>query len=134
MHPRRTPARRRDAGAAVTDFVLVGTLLALVFAAVLQFGLALHVRNTVVDAAIAGARVGAMVDAGPEAGRAHTRMLLTGSLGSAYAKDVSVTRTVEAGLPVVTVTVRAPLPVLGPLGPAGAWELSGRALDEGYTG
>ena len=41
------PVRRpRDDGAAVVEFVLVGVLLTALFLALVQLGLALHVRNT----------------------------------------------------------------------------------------
>ncbi|BDZ44332.1 TadE/TadG family type IV pilus assembly protein [Naasia aerilata] len=43
-----------DEGSAPVEFVLVGALLTLLVLSVLQLGLALHVRNTVTDAAAEG--------------------------------------------------------------------------------
>ena len=46
----------REAGAAVADFALVSGLVSLLFLAVLQVGLALHIRNTLIACASEGAR------------------------------------------------------------------------------
>ena len=40
---------RSDHGSAVAESVMVMSLLAILFAAILQFGLIIHVRNTVID-------------------------------------------------------------------------------------
>ena len=56
------PAGADDRGSAVVDFALVGGLVALVFAGVLQLTLAQHVRNTLVDCAAEGARYAALAD------------------------------------------------------------------------
>ncbi|HLS33802.1 MAG TPA: TadE/TadG family type IV pilus assembly protein, partial [Brevibacterium sp.] len=76
--------RRADDGSAVAEFVMVSALLTLVFAAVLQIGLAMHVRNTVVDSAIAGARVAAAADRTTADGAQHTALLISTALSSAY--------------------------------------------------
>ena len=51
-----TLPRRDDAGAAVVDFVLVGTLLLFVTFGVIQVGLVLHARNVLAADAAEGAR------------------------------------------------------------------------------
>jgi len=122
--------RRADDGSAVAEFVMVSALLTLVFAAVLQIGLAMHVRNTVVDSAIAGARVAAAADRTTADGAQHTALLISTALSSAYADDVRVATTQRGPHTLITVTVRTPAPVAGLLGPGDSWALQGRALAE----
>lgn len=94
---------------------------------VLQLAIVQHVRNTCIDAAAEGARYGAHVGRDADDAAARTVVLLRASLSSAYAQDVSA-RVVEVdGLPLVRVTVRAPLPLVGLLGPAGTLEVDGHA-------
>lgn len=119
----------RDDGSAVVDAVLVGALTTLLFASVLQVGLALHVRATLIDCAAEGARYGALADRDPGDGAARAADLITMSLASSYAQDVTAARTVLDGLPVVEVQVTAPLPMLGMLGPT-ALTVRGHALAE----
>ncbi len=110
---------------------MVAGLLLFVALAIFQLGLALYVRNTLVSAASEGARVAARADAAPPDGVTRTRSLITSSLGEAYARQVSAARVVgSTGVHVVEVTVSAPLPVVGPLGPAGALVVTGRAFAE----
>ncbi|GAB2675764.1 TadE/TadG family type IV pilus assembly protein [Thalassiella azotivora] len=117
--------RPGDRGSAAVDFVLVGTLLTLMFVALVQLTLVLHVRNTLVDCAAEGARYGAFADRGPQDAAQRTRELIGASLSSRYAADVTATTVDLGGVDVVRVTVRAPLPVIGLLGPAGAIEVDG---------
>ena len=53
---KRALPRRDDTGAAVVDFVLVGTLLLFVSFGVIQVGLVLHARNVLASDAAEGAR------------------------------------------------------------------------------
>lgn len=128
------PGRSResdDSGSAVVDFVMVGALLTLLFVGVVQLAVVLHVRNTLVDCASEGARYGAFADRMPADGAARARELIGLSLSDRYADDVTATTTVLDGVPVVEVTVRAPLPVIGLLGPASAITVTGHGVDEG---
>lgn len=95
--------------------------------AVLQLALALHVRNTLIDAAAEGARYAALLDATLSDGEQRARTLIEVALTPAYARDISAMRAGSADGPIVEVTVRATLPVLGLLGPEGAMEVTGRA-------
>ncbi|HAM26986.1 MAG TPA: pilus assembly protein, partial [Microbacteriaceae bacterium] len=63
---------RRDDGSAVAEFAMVGALLTVLTLSVIQLGLALHIRNTVLDAAAEGARFAALADNGLEDGAART--------------------------------------------------------------
>jgi Flp pilus assembly protein TadG len=64
---------RREEGAAVVDFVLVGTLLLFLFLGVVQVALILHMRNVVTANAAEAARYAAnlQVDAGAAGPKAH---------------------------------------------------------------
>ena len=119
-----------DRGSAVVEFVLVGMMLTFLTLAVLQLALALHVRNTVLDAAAEGARFGALADNTPSDGVARTIELISSAIGAEYAGDVGVSDGEWMGYPAITITVRTTLPVVGPLGPAGALEVSGHAVVE----
>ena len=121
---------RDDRGSAVIEFVLVGMMLTFLTLAVLQLALALHVRNTVLDAAAEGARFGALADNVPADSVARTIELISSAIGPEHAGDVRVSEGEWMGYPAITITVRTTLPVLGPLGPAGALEVSGHAVVE----
>lgn len=121
---------RDDTGSAVVEFTLVGVLLTLLTLAVIQLGLALHVRNTVLDAAAEGARFGALADNVPADGVARTRELITEAIGADYATDVAVGTGEWMGHPAVVVQVRTTLPVVGLLGIGGGLEVSGHAALE----
>jgi Flp pilus assembly protein TadG len=115
----------------VVDFALVGGLLTMLFLGVVQLTLVLHVRNTLVDCATEGARFGARADRDPADGADRAGALIAADLGPAYARQVTAARVTRDGLETVEVTVRAPLPVVGPAGPGRALTVSGHALAEG---
>lgn len=121
---------RDDRGSAPAEFVMVGALLTVMTLSVLQLGLALHVRNTVLDAAAEGARFAALADNTPDDGVARTRDLIATALGPGYAADVTATTGRYLEHPAVTVTVRAPLPLLGLVGLDDGLEVSGHAAVE----
>ena len=122
---------RRERGAAVADFALVSGLVTFVFLGVLQLGFTLHTRNTLVSCAAEGARVAARQGASPADGVARARALIRASLADGYADDVTAsTEDTPSGVRVVVVTVRAPVPVIGPFGIGESMDLVGRAFDE----
>ena len=120
-----------DEGSAVVDFVLVGALTTVLFLAVVQLALALHVRSTLVDCAAEGARYGSLGGHTPSDGAERTRELIAMSLAESYASDVTAEVVEVDGLEVVRVEVTAPLPVIGLLGPGDAMTVEGHALVEG---
>lgn len=128
--PPPRPPGGSEAGAAVTDFVMVSGLLTLLFVAVLQLGVALHVRNTLISCASEGARLGARADASPGDGAARARLLISRAISDAYARDVSAGVETADGVQVVVVRVHAPMPVIGLLGPHDL-DVAGRAFAEG---
>lgn len=121
---------RDDSGSAVVEFTLVGVLLTVLTLAVIQLGLALHVRNTVLDAAAEGARFGALADNRPADGLTRTRELITEAIGADYATDVAVGTGAWQGHPSVIVSVRTTLPVVGLFGVPGGLEVTGHAARE----
>ncbi|QGN56762.1 TadE family protein [Nostocoides sp. HKS02] len=123
-------ARGHDSGSAVADFVLVAALVSVLFVAVLQVGLALYVRNTLIACAAEGARLGARADGDPTQGVARTRELIASSLSARYSRDVTAQVTEVDGVQVLSVRVLAPLPVIGPLGPDRGFDVVGRAFLE----
>ena len=109
------------------DFVLVGGVLTLIFVSIMQLSLVLHVRNTLIDAAGSGARYGTLADRGAADAHERTVDLISASLTDSYGQDVHVEEIVRSGVPTLRVTVRAPLPALGLIGPQGALEVHGHA-------
>lgn len=114
----------------MADFVLVSMLVALLFVGLLQLGLVLHTRNTLMASAGEGARAGARADATPADGVLRARELIAAQLPDRYADGVTGGAEVLSGARVVRITVSAPLPVIGLFGPAGAIEVSARAYAE----
>jgi len=121
---------RQDRGSAVVDFVLVSALLVVLVLAVAQLALAMHVRNTLIAAASEGARYGADADRTPADGAERTRDLIASSLSSRFNGDVSADYDEVDGVPVVTVTVRTRLPLVGWLGPPRGLVVTGHAYAE----
>lgn len=106
---------------------MVSALLTVLTLAVLQLGLALLVRNTLIDAAAEGAHIAALADNTLADGGERTRQLIGSALGEGYAKDVSSAYGTYRGVPAVIVTIRAPLPLAGLFGPDRGLEVSGHA-------
>lgn len=93
----------------------------------MQLTLVLHVRNTLIDAASSGARYGTLADRSPSDAAARTSSIISDAINSSYAQDVSVDQISRGGSLVLQVTVRAPIPVVGLIGPAGLIEVTGHA-------
>ncbi len=130
MSAARSRAQREE-GSAVVDFVLVSVLVVLLFLGVVQLGVALHVRNTLVAAAAEGARYAANADREPDDGAQRARALIEESFGSDLVQDVAAGFEDVAGSRTVVVEVRARLPLVGLLGPDQTLVVRGHAWDEG---
>lgn len=126
-----SPGLGDERGSAVVDFVLVGGLLTAFFLAVIQLALVLHVRNTLIDAASSGARYGTLADRTPADARERTADLIGTALNADFARDVSTSEASFQGIRTLEVTVRAPLPVIGLIGPGGVLEVRGHAASSG---
>ena len=116
-----------EAGSAVAEFALVAALLTILTLSVIQLALALHVRNTVIDAASEGARFGALADNSAQDGVRRTRELITTALGPDYAAHVTSTVAEFQGVSALHITVSSPLPVFGLLGAEKSLEVTGHA-------
>ncbi|GAB3486067.1 TadE/TadG family type IV pilus assembly protein [Flexivirga lutea] len=119
-----------ESGSATAEFALVGALVVLFFLAAFQVGFSLYVRNTLIENATEGARLGARADATPAMGAQRAAELIRASLADRYADNVTAATVTEGGAQVVKVTVRAPLPIVGPFGPSQSLTVSGRAYAE----
>ena len=128
MRRRHRTLRRGDGGSAVVEFAVVVPLLVLVVLAVVQVGLALHVRATIQSAAAEGARVAAI--SGAATGVARTRSVLATTVADGVVQDVSASTATVRGVATVVVVVHARLPLVGLLGPT-ALVVQGHALVEG---
>ena len=110
------------------DFVLVGALVTVIFVALIQLALVLHVRNTVADAASSAARYGALGDRTADDARERASLLVSTALGPHYVQDVTVSVQTQNGLQVLSVSISAPLPLVGLFGPARTLEMTGHAV------
>jgi Flp pilus assembly protein TadG len=122
----RRPLLGDDRGSSPVEFVLVGGLLTLLTFAVIQFALAVYVRNVVHDAAVEGAFHAALADTTPADGADRAAAIVTRTVGASYAQDIAVS---ESG-GTVSVTVHTTLPLLGLLGLERAMEVSAHAPAE----
>lgn len=109
---------------------MVVSLLTVLTLSVMQLALALHIRNTVLDAASEGARFAALAGNTPAEGSVRTRDLIGTALGSGFVADISASIENADGISIVAVRVRAPLPVLGLLGPQDGLEVTGHGALE----
>lgn len=132
MRPARGSVLRDERGAAPVEALLVGLLLTALTLGILQFALAVYVRNTVHDAAVEGAFHAALADRGLGDGVARTRELIARAVSAEYADDVDAAEVTRGGVPVVEVTVRTTLPIAGLFGPAHVWEVSAHAPIETF--
>lgn len=119
-----------EGGSAVVEFTLVSVLLVGLFLAVLQVGLVIHVRNTLVACAAEGARYAANADRGLADGARRTEALIAQSLSQRFSGGVVARNVQDGGMVLVEVEVSAPLPLFGLLGVDRALTVSGHAVDE----
>lgn len=116
-----------ERGSAVVDFVLVGGLLTMFFMAIIQLALVLHVRNTLIDAAASGARYGTLADRGAEDARERSAQLIGTALNRDFAQDIGTSEVMFQGMRTLEVTIKAPMPVIGLIGPRDLMEVKGHA-------
>ncbi|MVT26174.1 TadE/TadG family type IV pilus assembly protein [Nesterenkonia alkaliphila] len=105
-------AAQAERGAATAEFTMVAALLVLLFLAVIQFAGMIHIRNTLIDAASTGARFGALNDRTGEDGAARTQALISSSIASRYAQDITYEYLEVPEGRTLRITVRAQVPVL----------------------
>lgn len=126
VHPQ---VARRDDGSAVVEFVVVVPLLVLLLLAVVQVGLALHVRSTLMSAAAEGARVAAVAGGDNGVAVRRTREALEATLADGVVESVTSRRRTVSGVASIELEIRARLPLVGLLGPT-ALVVQGHAVAE----
>jgi hypothetical protein len=103
------------------DFVLVGSLVTLLFMALLQLGIDFYVRNVVVACLADGARYGANADVSSSAAAAaKANDEIARSLGASYATAAAAPSRDDDGATVLVVQAKVRLPLLAwflPVGP-----------------
>jgi hypothetical protein len=112
---------------------MVGSLVTLLFLALLQLAVGCYLRNVLAACAIDGARYGANADIlSPAAGAGRANQEISRTLGPSYATAYApVRQPTVGGAAMVTVEVQARLPLLAwflPVGPS--LHVTGRALAE----
>lgn len=127
---RWTRLRASEEGSEVVSTVLVQGLVVLVILLLMQIAFASHVRTMSVSAASEGARRGGLLGGDEDEAVARTGELLDSLVGAAKDREIAVDRESDAGVDILTVTVRTRLPLVGGFGPR--WlTVHGRALVEG---
>ncbi len=100
---------RNDAGAIVAESAMIIALVTLLCGIILQMGIIIHTRNTMIDAASAGARHAALADRSLADGQLRTTALLTDSIPYTETAAVEVAYGAERERIIVTITYRVPL-------------------------
>ena len=124
-------SRRDDRGAAVVEFVGVLGLLLLLFLAVFQLGIVLHIRNVMTAAAAEGARYAANADRSEADGEQRAREAVASGLSGQLARAMTVAAAPDPTDPgVVEVTISGPVPLFVPALHPLRITVHGHALEE----
>jgi hypothetical protein len=123
--------RAGERGAAVVEFTLVSVVLVGLFLAVLQLGLVLHIRNTLVACAAEGARHAANADRDLADGEARTMALIAESVSPRFGDGIASRYVTAGGVQLVEIEVTTTLPLFGFLGVDRGLTVRGHALEEG---
>ena len=102
---------RSEDGAIVAESAMIIALVTLLCGIILQIGVIIYTKNTMIDVASAGARHAALADRSLTDGQHRTVTLLTESVPNARSARVEVKRSPDGERIMVTVTHR--LPILG---------------------
>jgi len=106
---------------------MVAVLIVLIALLIVQAALLVHTRNTLVDAAVQGAHHASLIGSSPQDGAERAERLIEERFRGGLDADATATQGPDG---VIRVEVSATLPLVGLLGPAGAMNVQGRALDE----
>lgn len=102
---------RNDTGAIVAESAMIIALVTLLCGTIMQLGVIIHTKNTMIDAASAGARHAALADRSLADGQQRTLSLLSESIPNAGSAEVQMIH--EAGGERITVIVTHRVPLLG---------------------
>jgi Flp pilus assembly protein TadG len=101
-----------DAGSAIVEFVLVTTLLLILFLGIVQTGIVLHIRNTLAADAAEGARHGANLGVAESAGGDYAERLIAQSIpGRSDVQCDGVPAAAPDGTALVQVTCKVNVPL-----------------------
>ncbi|SLM90953.1 TadE/TadG family type IV pilus assembly protein [Brachybacterium nesterenkovii] len=124
----RIPRRlRSERGSAVVEFPLIAALIVLIGLATIQAAIIVHVRNTLVDAAVQGAHHAALLGNDTDDGADRAALLVRERFGDAYEVRTDAVQDASGR---ITVRVVATMPLVGLLGPSGTLEVDGHAVSE----
>lgn len=104
-------ASQQEAGAIVAESAMIIALVTLLCGTILQLGVIIHTKNTMIDAASAGARYAALADRDLVDGQRRSTALLTSSIPNAESARITISRAVNGE--VIRVTITHQLPLLG---------------------
>lgn len=104
-------SRRDEEGAIVAESAMVIALVTLLCGTILQLGIIIHTKNTMIDVAATGARHAALADRNLADGQQRVATLLGASLPHAHSASINISRENDGEL--ITVTVTHQMPVLG---------------------
>ncbi|GAA4474213.1 pilus assembly protein [Enteractinococcus fodinae] len=101
--------RREDDGAIVAESAMIIALVTLLCGTILQVGVIIHTKNTLIDVASAGARHAALADRNLAEGQDRTAMLLAEAIPNSGNAHIQVARESDGERITVTVSHRVPL-------------------------
>lgn len=116
-----------EQGSAVAEFSLVSILVTVLALSILQLGLFLHVRNSLVDIAVQSAHYASLQSNDLSHGQQRANELLNTRFPLLPHKSASISID-DAGI--ISVEISATMPLLGFLGPNNSLQVSGHAVDE----
>src|SRR5690625_5203031 len=96
-------------GAIVAESAMIIALVTLLCGTILQLGIIIHTKNTMIDVASSGARYAALADRNLADGQQRTATLLAASLPNTRSADIEITRVADGERIAVTVTHRVPI-------------------------
>lgn len=98
-----------DGGNVVAESAMIIALVTLLCGTILQLGVVIYTKNTMMDAASEGARHAALADRNLEDGQRRTSELLSAAVPLADNAAIDISKQVEEGMIVVTVTHKVPM-------------------------
>lgn len=107
----------RDVGSAPVEFVLVAPLVIILAMAVIQIGIFLHVRSTLVSAAAAGARLAAVKGGTLSEAEGQTTRTVESAIGGSVLRTVAGGYISSSAGRMSVMRVTAVMPLIGFLGP-----------------
>lgn len=102
---------KNESGAIVAESAMIIALITLLCGTILQLGVIIHTRNTMIDVASAGARHAALADRTLADGQQRAAALLNQSIPNATSANVAINLSPDDER--ITVTINHGLPLLG---------------------